>query len=84
LPSPATWTQKFALARAMGDTEKNILEFMGNPVSDCQPTTAHASGRVPNKPQSILHARFEAMKRIIPIVILLAAAIAAGVYYYPR
>jgi len=22
---------KFALARAMGDTEKNILEFMGNP-----------------------------------------------------
>ena len=22
---------KFALARAMGDTEKNILQFMGNP-----------------------------------------------------
>jgi outer membrane protein TolC len=22
---------KFALARSMGDTEKNILEFMGNP-----------------------------------------------------
>jgi HlyD family secretion protein len=29
-------------------------------------------------------ARFEAMKRIIPVVILLAAAIAAGVYIYPR
>jgi hypothetical protein len=24
------------------------------------------------------------MKRVIPIVILLAAAIAAGVYFYPR
>ncbi len=24
------------------------------------------------------------MKKIIPIVILLAAAVAAGVYYYPR
>jgi HlyD family secretion protein len=29
-------------------------------------------------------ARFEAMKRIIPVVILLAAAIAASVYYYLR
>src|ERR1035437_2987612 len=29
-------------------------------------------------------ARFEAMKRIIPVVILLAAAIAASVYYYHR
>jgi len=29
-------------------------------------------------------ARFEAMKRIIPIVILLAAAVAAGVYYYSQ
>jgi len=28
--------------------------------------------------------RFEAMKKIIPIVILLAAAVAASVYYYPR
>jgi HlyD family secretion protein len=28
--------------------------------------------------------RFETMKRIIPIVILLAAAIAAGIYYYPQ
>ena len=28
--------------------------------------------------------RFEAMKRIIPVLILLAVAIAAGVYYYPR
>jgi HlyD family secretion protein len=28
--------------------------------------------------------RFEAMKRLIPILILLAAAIAAGVYLYPR
>jgi HlyD family secretion protein len=28
--------------------------------------------------------RFEAMKRLIPVLILLAAAIAAGVYYYPR
>ena len=28
--------------------------------------------------------RFEAMKKIIPIVIMLAAAVAAGVYYYPR
>jgi HlyD family secretion protein len=29
-------------------------------------------------------ARFDAMKRLIPVLILLAAAIAAGVYYYPR
>src|ERR1039458_4547559 len=29
-------------------------------------------------------ARFEAMKRLIPILILLAAVIAAGVYFYPR
>jgi HlyD family secretion protein len=29
-------------------------------------------------------ARFEAMKRMIPVVILLAAAIAASVYYYQR
>jgi HlyD family secretion protein len=28
--------------------------------------------------------RVEAMKRIIPIVILLAAALAAGIYYYPQ
>jgi outer membrane protein TolC len=30
---------KFALARAMGDTEKNILMLTQNQVSDCQPTT---------------------------------------------
>ena len=29
---------KYALARAMGDTEKNILELSQNQVSDCQPT----------------------------------------------
>jgi HlyD family secretion protein len=28
--------------------------------------------------------RFEAMKRVIPIVIILAAVVAAGVYYYPQ
>src|ERR1035441_7377057 len=30
------------------------------------------------------HTRFEAMKRVIPVLIVLAAAIAAGVYDYPR
>jgi HlyD family secretion protein len=30
------------------------------------------------------NARFEAMKRLIPVVILLAAAVAAGLYFYPR
>lgn len=29
-------------------------------------------------------ARFESMKRVIPVLILLALAIAAGVYFYPR
>jgi HlyD family secretion protein len=28
--------------------------------------------------------RLDAMKRLIPVVILLAAAVAAGVYFYPR
>jgi len=32
----------------------------------------------------LLFARFNAMKRVIPVLILLAAAIAAGVYFYPR
>jgi HlyD family secretion protein len=30
------------------------------------------------------NARFEAMKRLIPVVILLAAAVAAGFYFYPH
>jgi HlyD family secretion protein len=32
----------------------------------------------------LLFARFNIMKRVIPVLILLAVAIAAGVYFYPR
>jgi outer membrane protein TolC len=46
---------KFALARAMGDTEKNILEFMGNPLTAAAIEIEETA------------MRFEAMKRIIPL-----------------
>ena len=64
---------KFALARAAGGTEKNIDQYLGKSV-----VTDRGIGRQAS-PQ-----RSEAMKRRIPILIVVAALIAAGVYFFPR